>query len=349
MQDGFNPRGYLSIDPEITISGLTANKTYTLKFFSSFNTATNYTTNFTINGSSQSIISTNNDSEIVTFSDIRPDGNNEIIVTIDTPTNYGYLNALIIRESAEEPIPTCSDTIQNGDETGVDCGGSCSTCIPDFCSDAVQSGDETGIDCGGSCPSACPTCSDGIQNGTEFGLDCGGSCSACIANTYLIDFGLTVTPGNWNILVDYLLNAQLANLQDDNGISSTIDLHITERFGSKATSGYSTVESPYPNTAKTDMFYVASGSTASIAVSSLNLSKKYNFTFYASRAATDDRTTDFTINGTTVSLNAANNDTNTVTISNAIPAEDGSIDITIAANTSSTYGYLNVLEITEHD
>ncbi len=52
--------------------------------------------------------------------------------------------------------PTCNDGIQNGDETGIDCGGSCDPCIPD------------------------PTCDDGIQNGDETGIDCGGSCGPCI-------------------------------------------------------------------------------------------------------------------------------------------------------------------------
>jgi hypothetical protein len=48
------------------------------------------------------------------------------------------------------------------------------------CSDGIQNGLETGVDCGGSeCP-ACPTCNDGLQNGDETGVDCGGSeCPAC--------------------------------------------------------------------------------------------------------------------------------------------------------------------------
>ncbi|MEL6535346.1 MAG: di-heme oxidoredictase family protein, partial [Bacteroidota bacterium] len=46
------------------------------------------------------------------------------------------------------------------------------------CTDGMQNGDETGIDCGGSC-TACPTCSDGEQNGDETGVDCGGSCGSC--------------------------------------------------------------------------------------------------------------------------------------------------------------------------
>ncbi|MEZ4883457.1 MAG: T9SS type A sorting domain-containing protein [Chitinophagales bacterium] len=81
--------------------------------------------------------------------------------------------------SCPTACPTCTDGIQNGDETGVDCGGSCPTACP-TCTDGIQNGDETGVDCGGSCPTACPTCTDGIQNGDETGVDCGGSCpTAC--------------------------------------------------------------------------------------------------------------------------------------------------------------------------
>ena len=75
------------------------------------------------------------------------------------------------------PEPTCEDGEQNGDETGVDCGGAdCPACAT--CDDGIQNGTETGVDCGGSC-TACVTCDDGIQNGTETGVDCGGSCTAC--------------------------------------------------------------------------------------------------------------------------------------------------------------------------
>ena len=55
----------------------------------------------------------------------------------------------------DNPGPTCNDGIQNGTETGIDCGGTCGACEEE------------------------PTCSDGIQNGDETGVDCGGSCDAC--------------------------------------------------------------------------------------------------------------------------------------------------------------------------
>jgi hypothetical protein len=47
------------------------------------------------------------------------------------------------------------------------------------CSDGLENGDESGLDCGGSC-AACPTCNDGVQNGEETGMDCGGgTCNPC--------------------------------------------------------------------------------------------------------------------------------------------------------------------------
>lgn len=77
------------------------------------------------------------------------------------------------------PAPTCNDGVQNGNETGVDCGGpDCAACPT--CNDGVQNGSETGVDCGGPDCAACPTCNDGVQNGNETGVDCGGpDCAPC--------------------------------------------------------------------------------------------------------------------------------------------------------------------------
>jgi len=48
---------------------------------------------------------------------------------------------------------------------------------PNSCSDGIQNGNESGVDCGSSCNTMCPTpmCTDGIENGDEQGVDCGGS------------------------------------------------------------------------------------------------------------------------------------------------------------------------------
>ena len=69
-------------------------------------------------------------------------------------SDWIYIDDVVITGCQGGVTPTCTDGVQNGDEEGVDCGGS--DCAP------------------------CPTCSDGIQNGDEEGIDCGGSfCAPC--------------------------------------------------------------------------------------------------------------------------------------------------------------------------
>ncbi len=62
-----------------------------------------------------------------------------------------------VDEETDPTTETCSDGIQNQDETGVDCGGVCNDCTTtETCSDGIQNQDETGVDCGG----VCATCND---------------------------------------------------------------------------------------------------------------------------------------------------------------------------------------------
>jgi len=69
----------------------------------------------------------------------------------------------------------CDDTIKNGNETGVDCGGECGACYSKkICS--LNSDCATGICSLGLCEEQ-DTCDDGIKNGNETGIDCGGECA----------------------------------------------------------------------------------------------------------------------------------------------------------------------------
>jgi len=79
---------------------------------------------------------------------------------------------------AQSEIESCFDSITNGDETDVDCGGSCQKCkeaqqcnraidcLSDFCSPD------------GIC--TIPSCFDGWKNGNESDIDCGGICDECL-------------------------------------------------------------------------------------------------------------------------------------------------------------------------
>jgi hypothetical protein len=68
---------------------------------------------------------------------------------------------------------TCDSNQKDGDETGVDCGGSCA-----LCDDGA--GCSSGADClSGVCKDAlcqASECTDKVKNGAETGVDCGGAC-----------------------------------------------------------------------------------------------------------------------------------------------------------------------------
>ncbi|WP_433930276.1 hypothetical protein AB3662_40450 [Sorangium cellulosum] len=73
--------------------------------------------------------------------------------------------------------PTCVDGVENGFETGVDCGTrSCPLC-------PAGEGCLAGENCAsGVCRErVCqePSCDDGTLNGSELDVDCGGACRTC--------------------------------------------------------------------------------------------------------------------------------------------------------------------------
>src|SRR5262245_38424294 len=74
--------------------------------------------------------------------------------------------------------PTCSDNTVGGDETDVDCGGSCSPCSPG--KRCLRARDcDSSVCANNQC--ARPACSDGVRNGSGSDIDCGGSCQGCTA------------------------------------------------------------------------------------------------------------------------------------------------------------------------
>ncbi|MBN2014357.1 MAG: AI-2E family transporter [Candidatus Altiarchaeota archaeon] len=81
---------------------------------------------------------------------------------------------LTSRDNETCSIPTCFDGIQNQDETGIDCGGTCQPC---HCKNEILDENETEIDCGGTCQPC--HCKNEILDENETEIDCGGSCLPC--------------------------------------------------------------------------------------------------------------------------------------------------------------------------
>ena len=74
-------------------------------------------------------------------------------------------------------LADCGDGVQNGNETGVDCGGSCPLACeePEGCSVSAEC--TTGQCVEDQCVE--PSCTDGEHNGLEGDVDCGGDCAPC--------------------------------------------------------------------------------------------------------------------------------------------------------------------------
>ncbi len=79
---------------------------------------------------------------------------------------------------------TCDDRVQNGGESGVDCGGAtlCRRCgVGDACTRAEDCEDGQSCGANGTCV-APPHCTSGVVDGDESDVDCGGSeCDTCAA------------------------------------------------------------------------------------------------------------------------------------------------------------------------
>lgn len=105
----------------------------------------------------------------VKFDLLTPANNNAETLTISYPQQQVFANVYIELGSGTLSPAQVSEQTQTTDR----------------CSNGVLDGDETGIDCGGSCQPcvAAPTCSDNIKNQDEENIDCGGSCLPCVVNT----------------------------------------------------------------------------------------------------------------------------------------------------------------------
>ncbi len=124
---------------------------------------------------------------------------------------------------------TCTDGIQNGNETGVDCGGDCEACVS--CIDGIQNGNETGIDCGGDCPDCPPTKAEaiiGIWEVTELSLN---------GNDYFSEFG--VRKLYFNFRADMSYESFIINKNGDSDLNpstyqpgANADIEIANSAGS---------------------------------------------------------------------------------------------------------------------
>ncbi|MEQ9660565.1 fibronectin type III domain-containing protein [Fulvivirga sp.] len=175
--------------------------------------------------------------------------------------------------------------------------------------------------------------------------------------SYLIDLGnpANPTPGNWNnVSGNQEDGATIADLITNNGNYSRIKLVVVDDadngFGQDDgynTSGYNGSVLGYPITACSDSYF-AYGPGGIYKLTGLKSYMQYSVKIFASRtSSTGDRTGSYTINGTTLTLDAENNASQFITFNDLIADENGEVILDFELAPGSNFGYINVLELTE--
>jgi hypothetical protein len=89
---------------------------------------------------------------------------------------------------AAPPADPCHDRIADGDESDVDCGGSCPlSCAAPLACRAPADCQSGACAAAGTC--AAPSCTDGRRDGFESDVDCGGNCGRCAKGARCYDGG----------------------------------------------------------------------------------------------------------------------------------------------------------------
>jgi hypothetical protein len=170
---------------------------------------------------------------------------------------------------------------------------------------------------------------------------------------FLVDFGSPSSQTaiiGWNNVTSPTTGSS-TSLVESGGGTSSLSLKIVKDpsngFGAFNTYGNSQAVLDYPISAVSDSHYAwQSGGTYSL--NGLDNSKVYGIRMYGSRmSVTDTRKGSFTISGQQQFLEAANNTSQTIVFSNIAPIS-GSITIDFNVAAGSTFGYINVMDITEN-
>ena len=184
-------------------------------------------------------------------------------------------------------------------------------------------------------------------------------------NALFVDFGNSTnqTASNWNNLTNALTTGSLNNLVNNGGVTTNIDLAVTDDFNFINENGTDVPGQSLgiPNTATADSFFGntvefqdKTEPTGAIEYSNFDPNTDLSLTIYASRIdyiEIDNRETMYTIEGLTteiVYLNSANNINNTISTT-LKPKADGTLTITVAKGPNNTnangFFYLGAMAI----
>ncbi len=349
----------------IRLSNLPANYRYNITFFNSRQGNDNKNTVFTVGASSVTLNAANNSTNTVKINGIAADasGNIEFTVHKATGAQYGYINAIVLQYYLDDGTPLApanakaqaksKTSIQltwmdnSNNETGFEVWRSTdnsSFSLLGSVGNNVTSYTDNGLAVDSRYYYKVRALKSGVQS--DFS---NVASAATFRNAVYINmnvFNPAGTPWN-NTNSAPAQGLEFPNLKDDNNDNTGMTMVIQKAFTGDNPFGMNTGNNSgiYPDNVISSTYWVDIGQTAELKIKGLNLAKKYNFVFFASRDGSGDRTSNYTIGNTTVSLNAGYNINQTTQINDISPDQNGEVVISVAAGGTSIYGYIGALVI----
>lgn len=355
----------------ILVSGLNPSRKYDFSFYASrMGVADARNCIYTIGNNSATLNASNNYSNLAKITGVKPTANGQVTISIakDATSSYGYLNAMVIREFIPVPTPPAvpTDLISqvltrstiklnwqdvSDDETAFEVWSSqdnnssytlLATLNPD-----VTTYTHEGL---------APTTSYFYKVRAVNAVGPSSYSNETSGSTFDYSISVNYNPHvggvtNWNNLEAFISDADeiktVSNLVDDMGNVTEVSMTVVKAFAGTNPWGMDTGNDSgiVPDKVMNGSWWLDPGGSAILRFGNLTFLRKYNFSFFGSRAEAGNRNTVYTINGASVTLNAALNSTNLVQLKNITPDQDGTITVTISTAPGAEYGYLNGLII----
>ena len=352
----------------IKITGLSTTYRYNLIFLGSRTGNDNKNTDFTVGSNTVTLNAANNSSNTVQINGIAADSTGAIQFTVkqSTGATYGYINSVVLQYYIDNGTPL--------NPTNATATASSKTSINVKWQD--NSTNETGFQVYRSTDNSNFTLLTTVANNVNTYADAGlatdsryyykiraikdtaksdftnvASASTFINAVYINCNVYTPAGSPWNNTNSGpALGATFPNLKDESGNNTGLTMSITQAFTGDNPYGMNTGNNSgiYPDNVISSTYWVDINVNGQLKISGLNLAKRYNFVFFASRDGDGDRTTNYTVGTTTVSLNASYNTSNTVQINDIVPDANGEAFINVKAGGNSIYGYIGALVIQQY-
>jgi len=362
-------------DRRLKLSGLLAGNAYDFTFYASRDGGGNRTTHYIINGTSVSLNASYNADQVVTIKGIIPDGNGEVIITVNKAgaASYGYLNALVIDGYKADEAPSVPSKLK-----AVPLSASAISL-----SWNEQTNNELGFELwsssdGGNNFNLVSSLGADVTNYTDNGLSKGITyyykVRTILPANELSDFSDVVASSTINTVVSINFNAEnpaaspwnntnvvpdpglvFNNLSNEEGTNTGIAFEIISSNAAYEPSLYGfNGENPYgvntgndsgvvPDNVMRSSWWMDPGRTAELRFYNLDISQVYKFEFFASRDGNGNRTSVYSINGEHISLNAARNSSNIVALNNVSADENGEIIVTITSDENAAFSYIGAI------